>query len=95
VVASAPPEVSHTVTVVGPCANTNSFCTGDRTVTYNSTDSGSSNFRYSGTTWTFNLQTKDSNGTPYATGFYYVTISPSPNPPFRPLPSPFWIQLTK
>jgi VCBS repeat-containing protein len=65
-------HVNHTVTVTGPLP-------GGPVRTYTNTDPGSSSFRYSSSskTWTFNLQTKDHQGKPFAPGSYTVTIAPT------------------
>ena len=46
--------------------------------TFTNTDPGSSSFRYDATTstWQFNLQTKEANGTNYPSGTYNVQIVP-------------------
>ncbi|MGE0814691.1 MAG: hypothetical protein AB7O93_15245 [Vicinamibacterales bacterium] len=71
-------QLSHQVTVRGPLPNGPV-----RTIT--NTDPGSSSFRYSESqqTWTFNLQTKEDDGTPYPTGTYEITVTPS-DPQYMP-----------
>lgn len=62
--------------------------------TITNTDPGGSSFRYSGGTWTFNLQTKDDFGVAYPAGqAYVVTIVPD-TPGFAPS-QPFLIILAK
>jgi hypothetical protein len=81
-------NVAHAVTVRGPLPS-------GPVRTFTNTDSGSSSFRYtaSSKTWTFNLQTKEANGTPYPVGTYEVTITPM-TPGFQPSPT-FQISLAK
>jgi len=64
--------VSHTVTVRGPLPN-------GPVRTVSNTDPGSSSFRYDVTTktWSFNLQTKEADGTSFAKGNYDVQITPT------------------
>jgi len=61
------------VEVVGPCP-TSGPCNGGTVRTFQDTDPGGSGFRYSGGVWSFNLQTKDSNGKPLPKGDYRLTI---------------------
>ncbi len=63
-------QVQHSVTVTGPSPGT-------VVRTFTNTDPGSSSFRYSASskTWTFNLQTKEPNGTAYPVGTYVVVVT--------------------
>jgi VCBS repeat-containing protein len=65
-------QVQHTITVRGPLPS-------GPIVTITNTDPGSSSFRYSASTktWQFNLQTKDATGAPYLPGNYVVVVTPT------------------
>ena len=81
-------QVTHTITVRGPLPV-------GPIRTLSNTDAGSSSFRYtaSDNTWTFNLQTKEANGTAYPVGAFEVIITPD-NPVYLPS-APFTITLVQ
>jgi len=72
------------------------YKSGTLIVQYSDTDPGGSGFRYDVTTrtWYFNLQTKRSDGVPFAVGEYNVKITPA-NAGYLPSYDPFILRLTK
>lgn len=85
--------ILQTVTVAGPCVDETGPCEGAMTRVFRNTDAGSSSFRYSADSWTFNLQTKDPNGVPFPLGYYRLTITPG-TPGFQASPT-YSLQLTR